>query len=157
MNSACTVHAFKNIKNGSHGIIYTFKNYFAIVFLVFSFNNNKFNLNESYIFKIHLCTYPHNIYSNRTYIKTIQSNHLEYQNLTVILLIEMNMVNIKMKQNLKNRKWKFWNVKSQNENNSKIKGAKVHRSLKILVSNKYPIYEIKIFLNYLRTPYIHVV
>ena len=104
MNSACTVHAFKNIKNGSHGIIYTFKNYFAIVFLVFSFNNNKFNLNGPYIFKIHLCTYPHNIYSNRTYTKTIQSNHLEYQNLTVILLIEMNMVNIKMKQNLKNRK-----------------------------------------------------
>ena len=28
----------KNIKNGSHGTIYTFKNYFAIVFLVFSFN-----------------------------------------------------------------------------------------------------------------------
>ena len=42
MNSACTVlthytciiHAFKN---GSHGIIHTFKNYFSTVFSVFSF------------------------------------------------------------------------------------------------------------------------
>ena len=32
-----TVHALKNIKNGSHGIIHTFKNYFATVLLVFSF------------------------------------------------------------------------------------------------------------------------
>ena len=32
-----TVHAFKNIKNGSHDTIHTFKNYFATVFLVFSF------------------------------------------------------------------------------------------------------------------------
>ena len=31
------VHAFKNIKNGSHGIIYTFKNYFTTVFSIFSF------------------------------------------------------------------------------------------------------------------------
>ena len=37
MNSAYTVHAFKNIKNWSHSIIHTFKNYFAIVFSVFSF------------------------------------------------------------------------------------------------------------------------
>ena len=36
-----TVHAFKNIKNGSHGTIYTFKNYFATVFSVFSFSKNK--------------------------------------------------------------------------------------------------------------------
>ena len=33
----CTVYTLKNIKNGSHDIIYTFKNYFAIVFSVFSF------------------------------------------------------------------------------------------------------------------------
>ena len=32
-----TVHAFKNIKNGSYDTIHTFKNYFAIVFSVFSF------------------------------------------------------------------------------------------------------------------------
>ena len=32
-----TVHALKNIKNGSHGTIYTFKNNFATVFSVFSF------------------------------------------------------------------------------------------------------------------------
>ena len=32
-----TVHAFKNIKNGSHSTIYTFKNYFITVFLVFNF------------------------------------------------------------------------------------------------------------------------
>ena len=31
------VHALKNIKNGSHGTIHTFKNYFATVLSVFSF------------------------------------------------------------------------------------------------------------------------
>ena len=36
-----TVHGLKNIKNGSHGTIHTFKNYFATVFLVFSFNKNE--------------------------------------------------------------------------------------------------------------------
>ena len=36
-HNARTVHAFKNIINGSHGTIHTFKNYFATVFLVFSF------------------------------------------------------------------------------------------------------------------------
>ena len=36
-HSSNTVYAFKNIKNGSHGIIHTFKNYFATVFSVFSF------------------------------------------------------------------------------------------------------------------------
>ena len=42
-----TVHVLKNIKNGSHGTIHTFKNYFVIVISVFSFNfsNNKFNSN----------------------------------------------------------------------------------------------------------------
>ena len=35
----------KNIKNESHGTIYTFKNYFATVFSVFSFSNNKFSPN----------------------------------------------------------------------------------------------------------------
>ena len=34
---AYTVHVLKNIKNGFHNTIYTFKNYFAIVFSVFSF------------------------------------------------------------------------------------------------------------------------
>ena len=32
-----TVHALKNIKNGSHGTFHIFKNYFATVFSVFSF------------------------------------------------------------------------------------------------------------------------
>ena len=41
-----TVHTLKNIKNGSHNTIYTFKNYFTTVFLVFSFSNNKFNPNR---------------------------------------------------------------------------------------------------------------
>ena len=36
-----TVHGLKNIKNGSHGTIHTFKNYFATVFLVFSFSKNE--------------------------------------------------------------------------------------------------------------------
>ena len=45
-----TVHILKNIKNGSHDTIYTFKNYFATVFSVFSFqfsvfSNNKLNSN----------------------------------------------------------------------------------------------------------------
>ena len=37
------------IKNGSHGTIYTFKNYFPTVFSVsvFNFNKNKFNSNGS--------------------------------------------------------------------------------------------------------------
>ena len=34
---AYTVHVLKNIKNGSHDTIYTFKYYFATVFSVFSF------------------------------------------------------------------------------------------------------------------------
>ena len=48
MNSACTIHAFKNIKNKLHGTIHTFKSYFAtvLVFSVFNFSNNKFNLNR---------------------------------------------------------------------------------------------------------------
>ena len=46
-----TVHALKNIKNGSYGIIYTFKNYFATVLSVFSFSNNKFNPNGPIISK----------------------------------------------------------------------------------------------------------
>ena len=35
----------KKIKNESHNTIHTFKNYFVIVFSVFSFSNNKFNPN----------------------------------------------------------------------------------------------------------------
>ena len=34
---AYTVHILKNIKNGSHDTLYTFKNYFATMFSVFSF------------------------------------------------------------------------------------------------------------------------
>ena len=45
MHCADTVHILKNIKNRSHGTIYTFKNYFATVFSVFSFSNNKLNPN----------------------------------------------------------------------------------------------------------------
>ena len=65
MNSVCTVHTLyyalfthciyivyvlKNIKNGSHDTIYTFKNYFATVSSIFNFqfsvfSNNKFNPN----------------------------------------------------------------------------------------------------------------
>ena len=44
-----TVHVLKNIKNESHDTIHTFKNYFATVFLVFSFNNNKFNSNGPFV------------------------------------------------------------------------------------------------------------
>ena len=45
-----TVHILKNIKNGSHVTIHTFKNYFATELSVFSFNNNKLNPNGSLIF-----------------------------------------------------------------------------------------------------------
>ena len=48
---ADTVHALKNIKNGYHDTIYTFKNYFATVFSVFSFSNNKLTPNEPYILR----------------------------------------------------------------------------------------------------------
>ena len=40
-----TVYVLKNIKNGFHGIIHTFKNYFITILSVFSFSNNKFNPN----------------------------------------------------------------------------------------------------------------
>ena len=46
MHCSITVYVFKNIKNGFYGIIYTFKNYFATLFSVFSFSKNKFNPNE---------------------------------------------------------------------------------------------------------------
>ena len=52
MHCSNTVHVLqqycshiKNIKNGSHGTFHIFKNYFATVFSVFSFSNNKFNPN----------------------------------------------------------------------------------------------------------------
>ena len=50
---AYTVHILKNIKNGSHDTIYTFKYYFATVFSVF--RNNKFNPNtpNKLSYKIH--------------------------------------------------------------------------------------------------------
>ena len=41
-----TVRILKNIKNRSHDIIHTFKNYFTIILSVFSFSNNKFNTNK---------------------------------------------------------------------------------------------------------------
>ena len=40
------------IKIGSYGTIYTFKNYFVTVFSVFSFNNNKFNLNGLLVYEV---------------------------------------------------------------------------------------------------------
>ena len=49
MYCSSTVHIFKNIKNGSHDTIHIFKNYFATMFSVFSFNNNKFNPNRPYV------------------------------------------------------------------------------------------------------------
>ena len=41
MHCSSIFHALKNIKNGFHGTIHTFKNYFATIFLVFSFSKNK--------------------------------------------------------------------------------------------------------------------
>ena len=55
INVHSTVYELKNIKNGSHNAIHTFKNYFTTVllifsfqFLVFSFSNNKFNPNKHF-------------------------------------------------------------------------------------------------------------
>ena len=45
------LYSEKNIKNGSHNIIYTFKNYFATVFSVFSFNKNKLYPNGPGVFE----------------------------------------------------------------------------------------------------------
>ena len=49
-----SIHVLKNIKNGSYGTIYTFKNYFTTVLSVFSFqfsviSNNKLNPNGPYV------------------------------------------------------------------------------------------------------------
>ena len=52
-----TVHALKNIKNGSHSTIHTFKNYFATVLSVFSFSNNKLNPNGPIAFSTHEIQY----------------------------------------------------------------------------------------------------
>ena len=49
-----TVHAFKNIKNGSHSTIHTFKNYFTTVFSVFNFSKNKLYPNGPYIYSFWL-------------------------------------------------------------------------------------------------------
>ena len=51
---SCTIHVLKNIKNGSYGTIYTFKNYFTIILSVFSFqfysfSKNKLNPNGPYV------------------------------------------------------------------------------------------------------------
>ena len=51
-----TIHTLKNIKNGSYGTIHIFKNYFFIVFSVFSFSNNKFNPNGPMVFIFSLLT-----------------------------------------------------------------------------------------------------
>ena len=54
----CTVHGTynhfvqkKNIKNGYRGTIHSFKNYFATVFLVFNFQQNKLYPNKHQIFR----------------------------------------------------------------------------------------------------------
>ena len=47
MHCLYTVHALKNIKNSSHDTIHTFKNYFAIVLSVFSFQFQQQYLNLS--------------------------------------------------------------------------------------------------------------
>ena len=54
-----TVHALKNIKNGSHDTFHTFKNYFATVFSVFSFSNNKLNPNGPRVFSTILVLIPY--------------------------------------------------------------------------------------------------
>ena len=57
-----TVHALKNIKNGSHDTIHTFNNYFITVLSVFSFSNNKLNPNGPIISRVvasHACNSFH--------------------------------------------------------------------------------------------------
>ena len=58
----------------------------------------------SYIYTRSICAHARtNTLKQSNPIQSYMHN-LEYQNLTGILLIGMNMVNIKMKQNLKNKK-----------------------------------------------------
>ena len=45
------LYAEKIFKNGSHGTIHTFKNYFVTVFLIFSFQQNNLYPNEPLFFK----------------------------------------------------------------------------------------------------------
>ena len=49
MGPTITLFRKKNIKNGSHGTIHTFKNYFTIMFLIFNFQQNKLYPNGSYM------------------------------------------------------------------------------------------------------------
>ena len=51
MGPTVTLFRKKNIKNGSHGTIHTFKNYFATVFSVFSFSKNKLYSNGPLVLK----------------------------------------------------------------------------------------------------------
>ena len=54
-NSQISLFSNFFIKNGSHGIIHTFKNYFATVFSIFSFQQNKWYPNTP----VHLeCMFP---------------------------------------------------------------------------------------------------
>ena len=72
-----TVHAFKNIKNGSYSTIHTFKNYFATVFSVFGFSKNQLYLNRPYIIKIcplYLFSYQFIIFTTFYKVKILQSN-----------------------------------------------------------------------------------
>ena len=56
MQYSSTIYKFKNIKNKSYDIIYIIKNYFIIIFLIFNFNNNKYNPNVTPIY--FGCIYP---------------------------------------------------------------------------------------------------
>ena len=44
-----TVYAFKNIKNGSHRTIHTFKKYFSSVFSIFSFQRQQVQSKRTYV------------------------------------------------------------------------------------------------------------
>ena len=84
---AYTVYVLKNIKNGSRDTIYTFKNYFATVFSVFS--NNKFNPNTPYksfpwpiLFLRHTLSYLFFIFRNIFFkIKKVVNIFLIFNNL----------------------------------------------------------------------------
>ena len=65
------------IKNGSHGIIHTFKNYFTTVFLVSVFSFNKYKLNSNRPIE---CVFLFFLNSKTKYIsQTLTNNHIIYK------------------------------------------------------------------------------
>ena len=73
MHCSCTVHR-------SHDTIHTFKNYFATVFSVFSFSNNKFNSNGP------ICMYNTTLHLNSTVFDNNNNSNNNNNNNKILVL-----------------------------------------------------------------------